>query len=193
MKSFCRMRRRWLNRILPSEILYKFWWLQAYQYLNFSEKNRSNACSKTGQHVYILQAHIPSSVIMNKSCKKRIYLCKFAKLVLTVHWRAILAIRNIKFLLWFVWVTSCFNSGIIQWSLLKNVHIGESLSNGQACDFSRFFRDSSFWKLPERYHPFFNCSKQKRRHQNNVPNMFKVNNKGTRMMLLTSFWCLYFC
>ena len=144
-------------------------------------------------NMFIYFRLIPSSVSMNKSLTKRVYLYKFAKLVLTVYRRAISAIRNIKFLLWFVWVTSCFNSGIIQWSLLKNVHIGESLSNGQACDFSRFFRDSSFWKLPERYHPFFNCSKQKRRHQNNVPNMFKVNNKGTRMMLLTSFWCLYFC
>ena len=142
-------------------------------------------------NMFIYFRLIPLSVSMNKSLTKRVCLYKFAKLALTVYRRAISAIRNIKFLLWFVWVTSCFNSGIIQWSLLKNMRLGESLSNGQAYDFSRFSRDSSFWKLPVRSHPFFNCSKQKRRHQNNVPNSFKVNNKGTRMMLLTSFWCLH--
>ena len=29
------------------------------------------------------------------------------------------------------------------------------------------------------------------KHQNNVWNLFKVNNKDTKMMLLTAFWCLY--
>ena len=67
-------------------------------------------------------------------------LCKFANLVLTVYRRAT-AIRNIKLLLRFVLVTSCFNSGKIQWSPLKILRVGESLLNGQACDFSRFFRD----------------------------------------------------
>ena len=85
-------------------------------------------------------------------------LCKFANLVLTVYRRAT-AIRNIKLLLRFVLVTSCFNSGKIQWSPLKILRVGESLLNGQACDFSRFFRDSSFWKLPGRPHPIFTCSK----------------------------------
>ena len=70
-----------------------------------------------------------------------------------------LAIRNIKFILWFVWVTSCSNSGTIQWSPLKTLRVGESLVSGQACDFSRFFRGSSFWKLPERSHPIFTFSK----------------------------------
>ena len=100
---------------------------------------------------------------------KKIYLCKFAKLVLTVYRRAISAIRNIKFLLCFAWVTSCFNSGTIQWSPLKNLRVGESLLNGQACDFSRFFQDSSFWKLPERSHP-------------PSIHLFKVNNGNTRVM-----------
>ena len=90
---------------------------------------------------------------------KRIYLCKFAKLVLTVYRRAISAIRNIQFLSWFVWVTSCFNSDTIQWSPLKNLRVGESLLNGQKHDFSKFFQDSSFGKLPERSHPIFTCSK----------------------------------
>ena len=71
---------------------------------------------------------------------KRIFLCKFAKLVLTVYRRAISAIRIIKFLLWLVLMTSCFISGTIQRSLLKNLRVAESLLNGQACDFSRFFR-----------------------------------------------------
>ena len=58
-----------------------------------------------------------------------------------------------------VWVTNCFNSSTIQWSLLKNLPILESLSNIQACDFSIFFEDSGFWKLPERSHSAFTCSK----------------------------------
>ena len=99
---------------------------------------------------------------------KRVYLCKFAKLVLTVYRRAIWAIRNTKFLLWFVWVTSCFNLGTIQWSPLKNLRVGESLLNGQACYFSRFFQDTSFlktsWKVPSNIH------------------LFKVNNGDTRIM-----------
>ena len=119
----------------------------------------SNACPKAEQYVYILQTHIPSSVSMNKSQMKRIYLCKFAKLVLTVYRRAISAIRNIKFLFWFVRVTNCFNSGTMQCSPLKNLRVAESLLNGQACDLSGFFRGSSFWKLPERFHTIFTCSK----------------------------------
>ena len=99
---------------------------------------------------------------------KGIYLCKAAKLVLTVYQRAISAIRNIKFLLWFAWVTSCFNLGTIQWSPLKNLRVGESLLNGQACYFSRFFQDTSFlktsWKVPSNIH------------------LFKVNNGDTRIM-----------
>ena len=88
---------------------------------------------------------------------KRIYLCKFAKLVLTVYRRAISAIRNIKFLLWFVWVTSCFNSGTIQWSPLENVLVKAfwMVKHVTFPDFSGI----SFWKLPERSHPIFTCSK----------------------------------
>ena len=100
-----------------------------------------------------------SHYFIGKRWMKIIYLCKFAKLVLTVYRKAISVIRNIKFLLWFVWVTSCFNSGTIQWSPLKNLRVDESLLNGQKHDFSKFFQDSSFWKLPERSHPIFTCSK----------------------------------
>ena len=96
-------------------------------------------------------------------------LCKFANLVLTVYRRATSAIRNIKLLLWFVLVTSCFNLGKIQWSPLKILRVGESLLNGQACDFSRFFLDSSFRKLPESSHP-------------PSIHLFKVNNGDTRIM-----------
>ena len=46
----------------------------------------------------------------------------------------------------------CFNLGTIQWSPLKHL-VGESLLNGQACDFFRFLWDSSFWKLSERACP----------------------------------------
>ena len=110
-------------------------------------------------NIFIYFRLIPSLVSMNKSLTKRVYLYKFAKLVLTVYRRAISAIRNIKFLLWFVWVTSCFNSGTIQWSPLKNLRVGETFLNGQAYNFSRFFRDSSFGKLREKTHPIFTCSK----------------------------------
>ena len=34
---------------------------------------------------------------------------------------------------------------------------------------------------------------QQWKHWNNVPNMFKVNNKETKTTLMTSFWCLYCC
>ena len=30
------------------------------------------------------------------------------------------------------------------------------------------------------------------KHQNNVPNMFKANNKKIKTTLITSFWCLYY-
>ena len=63
----------------------------------------------------------------------------------------------------------CLNSGTIQWSPLKHLRVGESLLNGQACDFSRFFLDSSFWKLPESSHP-------------PSIHLFKVNNGDTRIM-----------
>ena len=34
---------------------------------------------------------------------------------------------------------------------------------------------------------------QQYKHQSNVSNMFKVNNKDTRTISMTSFWCLYCC
>ena len=89
-----------------------------------------------------------------------------------------------------VWVTNSFNSGTIQWSPLKNVRVLESLSNGQACDFSRFFRHSGFWNFPEGQIQYLLFQSQQWKHQNNVSNKFKVNNKETRTMLMTSFWCL---
>ena len=46
----------------------------------------------------------------------------------------------------------CFNSDTIQWSPLKYLRVVESLLNGQACDFSRFFWEYSFWKLPRTSH-----------------------------------------
>ena len=99
---------------------------------------------------------------------KRIYLCKFAKFVLTAYRKAISAIRNIKFLLWFVWVTSCFNSGTIQWSPLKNLRVGKSLLNGQEArdfpDFSGILLFGNFLKGPSNIH------------------LFKVNNGNTRIM-----------
>ena len=94
-------------------------------------------------------------------------LCKFANLVLTVYRRATSAIRNIKLLLWFVLVTSCFNSSKIQWSPLKILRVGESLLNAQACVFPRFFRDKflkTSWKVP----------------LNTI--LFKFNNGDTRIM-----------
>ena len=129
---------------------------------------------------------------MNKSCKKRIYLCKFAKLVLTVHWRAILAIRNIKFLLWFVWVTSCFNSGTIQWSPLENVLVKAfwMVKHVTFPDFSGILVFEKFLKDPMQYSL---VQSQQWRHQNIVPNMFTVNIKETRMTLLILLWHLYCC
>ena len=128
---------------------------------------------------------------------KRIYLCKFAKLVLTVYRRAISAIRNIKFLLWFVWVTSCFNSGTIQWSPLKNVLVKAfwMVKHVTFPDFSGILVFGNFVKGPIVKGPiqYSLVQIQQWRHQNNVPNMFKVNNKETRMTLLTSFWRLYCC
>ena len=121
------------------------------------KKSMSNACSKPEQCLYTSDSHTLIGKHEQELDEKDF--CKFAKLVSTTYRRAISAIKNIKFLLWFVWVTSCFNSGTIQCSPLKILRVGESLLNGQACDFSRFFQDSSFWKLPERSHPIFTCSK----------------------------------
>ena len=105
---------------------------------------------------------------------KRTYLCKFAKVVSTVYRRAISAIRNIKFLLWFAWVTSCFNSGTIP--MVKHV------------TFLDFF--GNFLKGPIQYSL---VQSQRWKHQKNVPNMFIVNIKETRMTLLTWFCRLYCC
>ena len=72
-----------------------------------------------------------------------------------------------KLLLWFVLVISCFNSSKIQWSPLKILRVGESLFNGQARDFFRFFRGwflETSWKV-----------------QSNIQ-LCKVNNGDTRIM-----------
>ena len=94
---------------------------------------------------------------------------KFANLVLTVYWGPTSAIRNVKLFLWFVLVTSCFNSGKIQWSPFKILRVGESLLNGQDSDFSRFFRKYSFetsWKVPSNIHSFkFNNGDTRIMHQ----------------------------
>ena len=123
---------------------------------------------------------------------ERIYLCKFAKLVLTVYQRPISAMRIIIFFWWFGSVTSCLNSGTIRWSPLKNLRVGESLlvRHVNLPDSTRILVFRNFLKGPIQYSL---VQSQQWRHQNNVPNMFKVNNKETRMTLLTSFWRLYCC
>ena len=107
---------------------------------------------------------------------ERIYLCKFAKLVLTVYQRPISAMRIIIFLWWFGSVTSCLNSGTIQWSPLKNLRAGESLlvRHVNFPDSTRILVFRNFLKGPIQYSL---VQSQQWRHQNNVPNMFKVNNK----------------
>ena len=40
--------------------------------------------------------------------------------------------------------------------------------------------------------PTFTCPKLTMKHQNNMQNLFKVNNEDTRMTSLTSVWCCYF-
>ena len=134
-------------------------------------------------NMFIYFRLIPSSVSMNKCLIKRVYLHKFAKTFLNVYRR-----------LWFVWVTSCFNSGKNQWSPLKNLRVGKSLLNGQeACDvpdFSGILLFGNFLKGPIQYSL---VQSQQWKHQNNVPNMFRINIKETRMTVLTLFCRLYCC
>ena len=40
--------------------------------------------------------------------------------------------------------------------------------------------------------PTFTCPRLTMKHQNNMQNLFKVNNEDTRMTSLTSIWCCYF-
>ena len=89
-----------------------------------------------------------------------------------------------------VWVTNCFNLGAIQCSPLKNLRVLESLSNGQACDFSGILVFKNFMKGPIQQ---LLVEIQQWKHQNNVQNMFKANSKETRTTLMTWFWCLYCC
>ena len=42
---------------------------------------------------------------------------------------------------------------------MNNLRVLESFLNGQTCDFTRFFRDYCFRKLPEWPQPIFACSK----------------------------------
>ena len=55
-------------------------------------------------------------------------------------------------------------------------------------DFSAILVFENFLKGPIQYSLI---QRQQWKHQDNVPNMFKVDNKETRMTLMTSFWCLY--
>ena len=93
-------------------------------------------------------------------------LCKLANLVLAVHRRVISAIRDIKLFLWFVWVTSCFNSGKIQWSPLKLLRVGAfwMVKHVTFPDFSGISFLETSWKVPSNIH------------------LFKVNNGDTRIM-----------
>ena len=148
--------------------------------LKFLRKKAWTMRAQRLNNMFIYFRLIPSSVSMNKCLIKRVYLHKFAKTFLNVYRR-----------LWFVWVTSCFNSGKNQWSPLKNLRVGKSLLNGQeARDFSRILLFRNFLKGPIQYSL---VQSQQWRHQNNVPNMFKVNNKEPRMTLLTLFWRLCCC
>ena len=49
-------------------------------------------------------------------------------------------------------------------------------------------RDSGFWKFTESPFQYSLVQRQQWKHQNNVPDMLKVNNKETRMTLMTSFF-----
>ena len=46
-------------------------------------------------------------------------------------------------------------------------------------------------KCLSRTHPVFTCSKLTTKTPKQGMNMFKINNKDTRMTPISSFWCLY--
>ena len=103
---------------------------------------------------------------------KRIYLCKFAKLVLTVYRRAISAIRNIKFLCFF-WVTRCFKNGLL-WKicvLLKAFWMVKHVA------FPDFSGNPVFWNLLKGPIQYSLVLSQYWRHRNNVRNMSKLTIK----------------
>ena len=133
---------------------------------------------------------------------KRIDLCNFAKHVLAFYQLYIKEqhqpmnqpqeISN-SYCVLVVWVTNCFNSSTIQWSPLKNLSALETFQMAKHVtflDFSGILVFENFLKGPIQH---LLVQSQQWKHQNNVPNMFKVNNKETRTTLMTLLWCLYCC
>ena len=100
MKSFYQLIRTGLNRIFIFRNFGKILVTTngISRFILLKKKGTCNVCLKAGQYVqHILQTQIPSSVYMNKSQGKMIYLCNFAKHVFNVYRRRI-SVRNIKFL-----------------------------------------------------------------------------------------------
>ena len=132
---------------------------------------------------------------------KRIYLCKFAKLVLTVYRRAVSAIRNKEISNsyyglpeWQIVLSRVQSNGLL-WKTCVLVKAFWMVKHVTFPDFSGILVFGNFVKGPIVKGPiqYSLVQIQQWRHQNNVPNMFTVNIKETRMTWLTSFCRLYCC
>ena len=116
---------------------------------------------------------------------KRICLCKFSKLVLSVYRRVIPVVRNINLFIIFCLIR--VHSNGLRWKICVLLKAFLKVKHVTVADFSGILVFENFLEGPIQY---LLVQSQQWRHQNNEPNMFKVNNKKTRMTLFTSFWCL---
>ena len=116
---------------------------------------------------------------------KRICLCKFSKLVLSAYRRVISVVRNINLFIIFCLIR--VHSNGLRWKTCVLLKAFLKVKHVTVADFSGILVFENFLEGPIQY---LLVQSQQWRHQNNEPNMFKVNNKETRMTLFTSFWCL---
>ena len=129
---------------------------------------------------------------------KRIYLCKFAKRVLTVYERATSTIwishkNQILIVLWlFEWeiVLIWIHSNSLHWKTFPFLKAFRMVKHVPFPDFSGILVFQNFIKGPIQY---LVVQSQQWKHQNNVSNIFKVDNKQTRTTLMTLHRFLYFC
>ena len=130
---------------------------------------------------------------------KRIFLCNFAKHVLTVYQRATSAIRishkkyQILIVFWLFERQIVFiriQSNALRWKTYVFLKVFPMAKHVTFPDFPGILVFEYLLKGSIQY---LLVQIQQLKNQNNVSNMFKVNNKETRTMLMTLLCCLFWC
>ena len=85
-------------------------------------------------------------------------------------------------------IAKTFDQKALHSSLLMYILGSSSIEYKSSCLFSNIYQVFYILPMPS-WHLL--VQSQQWKHQNNVWNMFKVNNKDTKTTSLTSFWCLY--